>query len=303
MELPNFERIQASWRGATQPPTFVSATASMGVRFGMPSAPAEVNFIALRGPHFISAWLECSRIEAEFRRDTPARRSRTIFVFVSQGQAELRSGETFAVLDKGGVAALRPGAEPVKFRSTSTHNEALVFSVDTALGQMMRRADEPPIQLLTEGAINSFAFGACFGLAQAGAPKTQQAGRELQSAAGAVARTLLMQWVFPSDHDIDVYAGASRFIRVHAIEHGLTPLRVATKFGVSERKLQSAFQAHGETVIRAIRRARFEIATVLIDDDATLDLAIVAARSGFTSAKRLRAAIREFEFGSDEPQE
>ena len=293
MTQKEFERIRGVWLNTDQPPPFARAAADAGVQFSDAAVPTRISITALRGQNFISTWLECSPVVATFPRDLPERQARSIFVFVNSGQVQLRVGRLSSTLDKGAVVALRPGAETIRFQALSEQSDVLVFSIKSMLGLTMRRPDEPAIQELPEPSLNAFAFGACFGLAQAIPPSTPRVERELQDAADAVARSLLKQWVMPQDDHADLRGEALRFIRVHAIDQALTPGKVATEFGVSERKLQAVFQQSDETVVRVIRRSRAELASILLDDDPACDPAVAATRSGFTSAKFMRAALVE----------
>ncbi|PPG42697.1 helix-turn-helix transcriptional regulator [Pseudoclavibacter sp. RFBA6] len=293
MTKQQFERIRGVWLNTDQPAPFAHAAAQTGVRFSNATVPTRISVSALRGRDFISIWLECSPVEATILRDVPERQARTVFVFVNSGQVRLDVGHMSRTLQKGHVAALRPGVEPISFTALGDQSDVLVFSIKSMLGLTMRRADEAAIQVLPEPSLNAFAFGACFGLAQAVPPRTRQAERELDDAAGAVARSLLKQWVVSREGQADLYRAAVRFIRVHAIDQALTPRQVATEFGVSERKLQALFQQADETIVRVIRRSRAEFASILLDDDPGHDAAVVAARSGFTSAKLMRAALHE----------
>ena len=295
MTHQNFERIRGVWLNTDQPAPFERAAAHAGVHFSQAAVPTRISISALRGQDFISTWLECSPVEATFQRDLPVRQARSVFVFVNSGQARLTVGHSRQLLEKGAVVALRPGAETIRFQALAEQTDVLVFSIKSMLGLTMRRPQEPPIQVLSESSLNSFAFGACFGLAQAPPPSTLRAERELQDAADGVARSLLKQWVMPRDDQEDLRDEALRFIRVHAIDQALTPRQVAAEFGVSERKLQSVFQQADETVVRVIRRSRAELAKILLDDDPSGDPAVAATRSGFTSAKLMRDAIAELD--------
>lgn len=300
MTQQEFERIRGDWLNTDQPPPFARAAAHAGVRFSQAAVPTRIRISALRGPDFISTWLECSPVEATFLRDRPERQARSVFVFVNSGQVRLSVGRMSETLDRGAVVALRPGAETIRFQAFGEQSDVLVFSIKSVLGLTMRRPDEPAIQMLPEPSLNAFAFGACFGLAQALPPNSPRVGRELQDAADAVARSLLKQWVMPRDDHADLREEALRFIRVHAVDQALTPRKVATEFGVSERKLQAVFQQADETVVRVIRRCRAELASILLEEDPDCEPAVAATRSGFTSAKFLRAALGELD-GEERP--
>ncbi|WP_424464617.1 hypothetical protein [Pseudoclavibacter helvolus] len=299
MAHSDFERIRNTWLNIDQPSSFAADAARSGVEFSNASAPTRVTLSALRGPDFISTWLECSPVEAEFKRHTVERRARTMFLFVNSGRVQLSAGASTQELGKGAVVALRPGAETVHFEGRAAQSDVLIFSIKAMLGLMMGRSDEAPIQVLPEASLNAFAFGACFGLAQALPPSSANAGRELQNAAVAVARSLLMQWVMPHGSETNLYSATRRFIRVHAIDQSLTPLSVANEFGVSERTLQAVFQQNNETVARAIRRSRSDLARAWLEAGQQVDPGVVALNSGFTSAKRMRAALAEFEPPAD----
>lgn len=294
MTQTQFHRVRGVWLNTDRPAPFERAAAEAGVSFDKAAVPTRISITGLKGQDFLSTWLECSPVEATFLRDSPERQVRTAFVFVNSGQVRLTVGRHWRVLEKGNVVVLKPGTETIRFQALADHSDVLVFSIKSVLGLAMCRPEDPPIQTLSEPALNAFAFGACYGLAQAPPPGTPRAERELQDAADAVARALLKQCVMPRS-DQPLRDEALRFIRVHAIDQALTPRQVAAEFGVSERKLQAVFQQSDETVVRIIRRSRAELASIQFDEDPDQDPALVATRSGFTSAKLMRAALSDLD--------
>ena len=125
MTQQEFERIRGNWLNTDQPPPFVRAAAHAGVRFSQAAVPTRISISALRGPDFISTWLECSPVEATFLRDRPERRARSVFVFVNSGQVRLSVGRMSETLDRGAVVALMPGAETLRFPAFGEHQEAV----------------------------------------------------------------------------------------------------------------------------------------------------------------------------------
>ncbi|QAY63794.1 helix-turn-helix domain-containing protein [Xylanimonas allomyrinae] len=88
-------------------------------------------------------------------------------------------------------------------------------------------------------------------------------------------------------------AGVVVYIARHAADAGLTPARVAARFGVSPRTLSRAFARTALDVPGHIAHARLDLALEALRDArlAHLDDDAVAARCGYRSATGLRCAV------------
>lgn len=94
----------------------------------------------------------------------------------------------------------------------------------------------------------------------------------------------------PSD-----YERAIQLIALHSAETSFTSERLAMMLGRSPRSLQRLFELEGDRASKAIRNQRLVIfATNLTEFGKDLDIATIAARSGFTKADTAARAFKEF---------
>ncbi|NYF13590.1 AraC-like DNA-binding protein [Pseudoclavibacter sp. JAI123] len=248
---------------------------------------------ALRGPSFICAWASVPVSRYQVRRAGTPLVSRTLFVFANAGHVHVGLDGQTMPLARGDVAAVAPGSSTIELVATGERNEVVLFSIDVAVAG--GDEDAVPVQGITrlsDPTLNTFVFTSCYGLAQAPVPTSKATADTVEHAAATLARGLLARMAHLEEPDL--YRASLRHIRLHAADPNLSPSTLADRFKVSTRKLQLRYSQEGDTVVSAIRRSRAAIAHSIWQRDPSLAAAIVAARSGFTSARIMRRALAEF---------
>ncbi len=287
---PNFDQIQL--RDSSDATQFAALLMGTGMQLKAIDSTRPFSITALRAPGFISAWANVPAASFVVPRGGRHISSRTLFVFVNSGQTLVEVEDRSVQLARGEVVAISPGTSPVSLASTAERNENILFSIDLPIDAGgIEGVTGDPITRLTDPSLNTFAFAACYGLAQAPVPASGAIGDTLHHVAATLARSLIER--VSTTHEPDLYCSASRYIRLHAADPELTSVTVAARFHVSPRKLQLHFSAADDTVVWAIRRSRASIAQLLWQQDATLSAADVANRSGFPSPRAMRKALLE----------
>lgn len=289
-----FESFVLRTRARRIPPHIESFLTGAGMRADWADSTPPFNLQAMRSSTFISAWMRTGPVRAEWvGRD--AANSRILFVFAGAGSVGIRHGSETATVSVGGVVAPSPaqGGPPTTLEALAGANEVTLFSLTTSsVGGPVHLPRA--INAVDDRAIIAFAFGAAHGLAHAGLPGSSSGASMAQGSASSIGRALLSQWAAATPALSDVYETTMHFIRVHAGDPSLTAVRIAAAVGVSTRSLQALFQRHETTVVRELRRERFENAINLLSVEPDMPRSLVAARSGFRTVKQLRQAYLEF---------
>lgn len=99
----------------------------------------------------------------------------------------------------------------------------------------------------------------------------------------------------PSSEGADLFRQGVAVIDSQLSDQELAPHVIASQVRISLRQLQRAFQAHGTTVERQIRRRRVDHAVDLLSDRAYDQLSItdIARHSGFSNGSSLARAMRQ----------
>ncbi|PPG33963.1 hypothetical protein C5E10_09220 [Pseudoclavibacter sp. RFBG4] len=272
---------------------FAALLSSTGITLVNTEHVESYSISALRGPSFICAWASVTASSYRVHRTGTPLASRTLFVFANAGQVHVGLDGQTVPLARGEVSAVAPGSSTIELVAAGERTEVILFSIDLPVaGRGDSGSPVEGITRLVDPTLNTFVFTACYGLAQAPAPVSKATADTIEHAAATLARGLLARMAHLQEPDL--YQASLRHIRLHAADASLTPGSLADRFKVSTRKLQVRYNHEGDTVVSAIRRSRATIAQSIWKQDPSLAASIVAARSGFASARGLRRALAEW---------
>ncbi|NYF13588.1 AraC-like DNA-binding protein [Pseudoclavibacter sp. JAI123] len=238
-----------------------------------------------------STWPAC-RLRIE--RSAYVAAQRRLFIFVARGEVDIDTGSRQYTLQRGHVASKSPDTLVLQLDATAQENELVILSVELPDSGEHKHEHEPGrVTRFLDPAINAFTYAAAYGLARAPLPQTAGALDVLYSAAANIGRTLLRA-PEPGDRRAP-YEAAIHYISLHASDPGLSVAEIVSVTGVPTRTLQLAFHTNGDTIVRAVRRARVLVAHGIWTRNPDQAHEAVAKQAGFSSVRRLRMALQEFD--------
>ncbi|PPG02777.1 hypothetical protein C5E06_10020 [Pseudoclavibacter sp. RFBI5] len=247
-------------------------------------------------------WFAChatwpvSRMTLERSADVAAQRR--LFIFIAKGEVEVEvetnEGSRSYVLQRGQAASKAPDTLVLHLRFLADENEVVMLSVEMPEHGGTADCEDGQMRYFRDPALNAVTYAAAYGLARAPLPETEGATDIMYTAAAGIGRTLLRKAIPAGNRDS--YEAALHYISLHATDPDLSPADVVRlSGGNSARTLQLAFRANGDTIVRAIRRARVLVARGIWTRTPERSVEAVAEQSGFGTVRRLRDALRDFD--------
>ncbi|PPG02685.1 hypothetical protein C5E06_09535 [Pseudoclavibacter sp. RFBI5] len=267
---------------------FGSSLVSSHVKILERDMSVPTSFSALAGPRFCAAHTVWPKTKIKIDRSLYLASHRRLFIFVNKGQVNVSVGTNTYTLTSGQVSAQSVAARELTLEMVEDTNEVLLLSVDVPAIEDASSIQPNEVRFLRDPGVNALTYAASYGLSKAPLPQSKEAATTMYTGAATIARMLLLH--AQAEAPLTSYEAAMRYIRLHASDDSLTATGTAEALGVSERSLQHAFQANGDSPSRAIRRTRVQLAEAFIHENPDRDLDDVARLAGLRTARRLREA-------------
>ncbi|MGC0368704.1 helix-turn-helix domain-containing protein [Microbacterium sp. SLBN-111] len=91
----------------------------------------------------------------------------------------------------------------------------------------------------------------------------------------------------------ELYQQARTILEAEAVRHDLSIDAIAGRLGTGRRRLERAFQAHGESPIEVLRSHRLRLARTLVESQRDLEMTEIAYRTGFPSGRAVKTALKK----------